>query len=199
MRLPARSFTSITWKQNKKKRHTKLVGSRMTFGSICEVSHYFIASICTRTIIGFSSYLLSLYVRSMHKPHSTGSINEISHPFLQLSLSVSLSIFHFSSVIFFYRAIAVKPECIHCTSIPSVCSVACESCIDHWILSNVSVEWNGDWNTNWYNRFIWDRESIYHTDESRRPVKQEVAFTFVGRFETHREYWLAGIEQEIGR
>lgn len=161
----------------------------MTFGSICEVSHYFIASICTRTIIGFSSYLLSLYVRSMHKPHSTSSINEISHPFLLLSLSVT--IFHFSSVIFFYRAIAVKPECIHCTSIPSVCSVACESCSDHWILSNVSVEWNGDWNTNWYNRFIWDRESIYYTDESRRPVKQEVALTFVGRFETLWEYWLA--------
>lgn len=31
-----------------------LAGNRMTFGSICEVSHYSIASICTRTIIGFS-------------------------------------------------------------------------------------------------------------------------------------------------
>lgn len=43
-----------------------LVDNRTTFGPICEVSHYSIASICTRTIIGFSrliSFLLIFTVR----------------------------------------------------------------------------------------------------------------------------------------
>lgn len=69
-----RSAFPVSSLRNKKKH---LDDSCMTFGSICEVSHYSNASICTRTIIGFSSIFLYVFSQffvfsntpTKYKPH----------------------------------------------------------------------------------------------------------------------------------